>query len=277
MNSVNLSYSSFKHYEDLLTSWVTWVSMNLNSPLVRDYGLSALLSNVQRGRIVKLQNDDLALITHGELILDDSYLLTLLDSNLPQNTKDLRFLLYAVHELLHYSHGIEIKERVRAVKSVSQDLLLKFDLEADHMAAMVITRYLKHISLAEVKNEQGHSLLDFPVNAHHTLSSRSRKAKRLVSLRADYLLTDLLNSNYESKSGYISVEYHLDSSKALLIRSGMPTKLISVRSITKEEILLFEACVDECDSLHKIERVTKIDDLIKQIWGDLMCTSPSSL
>ena len=138
--------------------------------------------------IKPLSDDDLAKVTGHDLFIDDTYIKILSECQYTYDHKLQCGMLYAIHELIHCAHKIDKKPSVHRVRKVSESILMKFDLEADHYAALILSDFSQRWSLLELKKTQVLCLEDFPVMKRHTQGARRRKALRLVSLRLECAL-----------------------------------------------------------------------------------------
>lgn len=149
--------------------------------------LRAACEGANRVVLSPLEDDDKVRIRDGRLLIVPDCFDALARSNRSVEDASLIAGLYILHELAHLPQGIGAYRTVAALRCVDEAALLQLDLGADHVAALA-TRLTGPRAMAEIKDLQGHSMCAFPVGPEHTPGARQRKARRMISLRADFWL-----------------------------------------------------------------------------------------
>jgi hypothetical protein len=140
--------------------------------------------------LFKETSDELIVESRGDLIkVHHQFPQHLIKLGLSWRRVRVRAALYVIHEIIHFNQNISGYENVQRVRAVSDSILLEFDLEADHLAALLLNRYGDQTwSLDDLKREQIECLYSFPVTHQHSDLARLRKVQRLISLCAELIL-----------------------------------------------------------------------------------------
>ena len=143
----------------------------------------------RRVRFAWLESDDKVQVTEDAILVHADCPERLARGRRDVESAGTLAALYFVHELAHLPQGIGDYSTVRRLRSVDEEALLHLDLAADHVAALVLQRVTGR-PLAELKELQAVSLCGFPSGLSHSPEARARKARRMVSVCADALLSD---------------------------------------------------------------------------------------
>jgi len=143
---------------------------------------------------------------------------------------------------------------------------MKFDLEADHYAALLLSDFHKVWSLLELKEIQVLCLEDFPVMKRHTENARRRKALRLASLRLECVLRQRELLSDDESDHYVVM--HLEEQQALIILEGLISRVVATPQILEEESTFLLSVADQTTTRYFETRLGELDcwinDLIDQ-------------
>ena len=136
-------------------------------------------------------------------------------------------LVYAVHELVHLPQGLQAMRTVTQLREAgAETTLLHLDLSADHVTALLLHELDRSRSVTDLKRLEGDMLALFPVSRFHTPGSAERKLRRLVSLRADYLLRR--ERRLPDVCGYVFVDFGESAGPIAFLASGPPHRVLCV-------------------------------------------------
>ena len=228
--------------------------------------LGAYVKHAQTFVIKPLSNDDLVTIHQQNICIDSTYISLLEQSELDKETKIVRAMLYAVHELIHHAHHLELKPNVKAFRKVSESALMEIDLEADHWAAVFMSRVFPEWTLFALKHEQALCLKDFLVSKNHTSLARKRKALRLVSLRSDFYLMKKQGSTNPTLKGYSVVLLSKDQKHMAIMLHGLIKKQLCITKINHEQCQKILSVVDSCSVFSFEERMSDLDLFVASLF-----------
>ncbi|MCA9544133.1 MAG: hypothetical protein KC613_07070 [Myxococcales bacterium] len=147
--------------------------------------------------------------------------------------------LYVLHELAHLPQGIGDYAVVQRLRAIDEGLVLDMDLAADHFAALVVAQ-MGWAELARLKDRQGRGLCNYPVGPDHAPAARLRKARRVVSLRADCLLRQ--RGLLASGAGYVSAAFGSERGLAVVeMGRGVSTLLACAELSPRAQAVLLGA------------------------------------
>ena len=163
--------------------------------------LSSVLRRKRTVRFRPMPQKALLELRDEELMICDQFYKKLAHSPM-SNIKCIQYLsLYVIHELFHFSQNIAGGAKVQSIKACSHDELLKFDLEADHISAYLISKTRSACLLEWDFVILNRALLEclyfFPITQNHDLLTQQRKTNRVISLALEQVLRrdDLLSEN----------------------------------------------------------------------------------
>jgi hypothetical protein len=210
-----------------------------------------LMPHVREVVLADQGEHDSVRIDGEQLFVDRSALARALDG--PFTDKELHAIavLYVVHELVHREQHVGGVEHVRRIRAAGgETTLLHIDLAADHVAAKSVARAFKSWTFEWLRELQGRSVAAFPTGPLHTMPSRVRKARRLVSLRADLLIRPCV----EPFSGYVFVDHSPLPGPIFALSSGSPMRVLAIGELDEDGArILHSAGAPECE-LSAIDR-----------------------
>ena len=195
--------------------------------------LAPLLSPVRQVQLKALSHDDLAVFEGERLIIDEGYFLHTLARYSDHHERLIHASLYAVHEVIHHAHRLNDKRMVLKVRQVSEQLLMRFDLEADHHAALAVSSLMGE-PLLGLKRRQVECLSSFPVTRAHSAGARQRKAGRYVSLCAEVCARE--QGHLGEGAGFLMASWAGD--QASLIECAEVMALLSAGELAEGELSL---------------------------------------
>lgn len=188
--------------------------------------LRGLLTGCRSVSFDVLPGGDKARIEPPNLVFDRDSIIGLLKA-LPPSDGLLGGLVYALHELVHLPQGLQKMRTVTQLRVAgAETTLLHLDLAADHVTALLLKELYPARTLADLKRFEGELLALFPIGRFHTPGATERKMRRLVSLRADFILRrERLISD---EMGYIFVELGVGRGPIAFLASGPPYQVLFV-------------------------------------------------
>lgn len=228
------------------------------SPLSR---LAPLLAPVRAVGVQALPNEDLAVFEGERLLFDEVYFHHVVARYADPRERLLHALLYAAHEVIHHIHHLNGKPTVLQVRAVSEGLLMEFDLEADHHAALVVAE-LTGEDLLALKRRQVECLSSFPVTAAHAPGARRRKAGRYVSLCAEVRAREL---GLLEGGGFLVASW--EAGRALLVERAALMGVLCVGTLGEEDRVLLEGAMDEAPEGVFAVRRAAVEEVFARAWG----------
>lgn len=224
--------------------------------------LAPLLAPMRAVELRALPNEDLAVFEGERLLLDDAYPHHACARYADPRERLIHALLYATHEVIHHAHNLNGKRLVRKMRAVSEERLMEFDLEADHHAAVEVSRLLGE-ELLGLKRRQVECLSSFPVTAAHTPAARLRKAGRYVSLCAEVRAREL--GALEEEGGFLMALW--GGGEALLLERAGLGRLLFEGALSEEERALFESSMDAAPEEVFTARRASVEGALARAWG----------
>ena len=169
--------------------------------------------------------------------------------------------LYFLHEAFHLCQNVGAYAMVKRLRATGdEDSLMHIDLAADHAAAVVAALAVPDWTLGWLKKLQGRALLGFPCGPKHTAAARRRKARRLVSVRAEHVLRRRgWHSAGPAPGGYLFVSFSDGDGQLLALESG-PTlpAVIATSRISRREATVLTRAADPDTSVEGLRAVDRI-------------------
>ena len=143
-------------------------------------------------RFQPMPNQSLIKFRDEELMICDQFYKKVTHSSLSTIKRAQYLSLYVIHEIFHFTQNIAGSDSVQKIKACSHDELLKFDLEADHISAYLISKTELADSLGwdfmTLKRALLESLYFFPISSRHDELTRQRKTHRVLSLALEQVI-----------------------------------------------------------------------------------------
>lgn len=178
-----------------------------------------------------LPHSDKVCLEPPRLLFDRDSLIGLLEL-LPTRDTLLGALVYALHELVHIPQGLQAMRTVSKLREAgAETTLLHLDLAADHVTALLLQDLYPARTLTDLKRFEGELLEVFPIGRFHTPGSAERKMRRLVSLRADYILRR--ERLLEDELGYVFVDFGTGGGPIAFMSSGPPHRVVHVGELSR--------------------------------------------
>ncbi|MGK0359993.1 MAG: hypothetical protein ACI9U2_002299 [Bradymonadia bacterium] len=208
--------------------------------------LGPVLNGATRVRPAPLSNDDKVRVFDGEVRVEQRCFDCIARTAKTDDQAQTEAAMYVLHELAHIPQGIGDYAVVKALRTINEEDILDLDLAADHFAALAIARMDGPLGLIDLKNMQGRSLCSYPVGGVHSRAARLRKARRVVSLRADVLLRGA--GMIRPDAGYLVAAFANTSADLALFERGCGAARLVDRSVLDaKDMLSLAAAADPAE------------------------------
>ena len=213
-------------------------------------------------RLVSLSDEALVMKRESETLIHQGHLLKLLDDHAraelsAQQLID-RSLLYVIHEMIHVIQGVAGLNNVRKIKDVCDRAMLRFDLEADHLAvSLIVASKIIDRSIIDLKREALLSLRYFLGDSRRlnrqSRSISSRKLERILSLSLE-----LMKRRVGSLSDNAFYIFHLSGpSWSLISHNQTHQEQLSAGSLSKSGLEKVRSLITQCSSDRQFETYTR--------------------
>lgn len=178
-------------FDTKLGAYLDHLRALLDHPTVAACGVSVrdLVGSSTSIAFEPLPQDDKVVVRGSTLVVDDSYPRGLAASGKAHEEQLALLVLYVVHEAVHVVQGLGAKAAVTRLRGTGhEDELMHLDLQADHVALLIVNQLFPTWGLHWLRDVQSRSIRDFPTTPGHSATSRLRKVMRFVGLRLGYLV-----------------------------------------------------------------------------------------